>query len=465
MEHVSDIIGRAAAAQDRRKSQSPTVSTITTDGTLLEMVNDAARGITAFARWKSDTWELVPDHELPDGRRLVPLSARNNLVEHGVVKFASKPEEYGSERELAGSVRSFIHRYVNLSPRYERVATAYVLLSWISDTFNELPYLRVRGEPGTGKTRFLLTVGSLCYKPIFASGASTVSPIFRILDLVKGTLVFDESDFRFSDEKAEIVKILNNGNVRGFPVLRTETVPGSKEFNPRAYHVFGPKLIATRGFFDDAALESRFLTEEMDSLRLREDIPISLPKEHEVEALRLRNKLLLFRFRNYAKPRDLTANLDRSLEPRLAQIFAPLLAITDDEETLGDLRELARSYHREIATDRGFGMEADVLAVLTELWHTSAETPTVHQIAAQLSARGPATYANVSAKRIGWILRRKLGLATLRGREGYVVPKPSQDRIDRLTERYGSDVTGNAEGGSSRSSPSSQETMQPGAAA
>jgi hypothetical protein len=27
--------------------------------------------------------------------------------------------------------------------------------------------------------------------------------------------------FRFSDEKAEIVKILNNGNVSGLPVLRT----------------------------------------------------------------------------------------------------------------------------------------------------------------------------------------------------------------------------------------------------
>jgi hypothetical protein len=58
----------------------------------------------------------------------------------------------------------------------------------------------------------------------------------------------DESDFRASDEKAEIVKILNNGNARGFPVLRSE--PDRKgEYNPRAYSVFGPKLVATRGFF------------------------------------------------------------------------------------------------------------------------------------------------------------------------------------------------------------------------
>ena len=69
-----------------------------------------------------------------------------------------------------------------------------------------------------------MTVGSLCYKPIFASGASTVSPLFRTLDLFRGTLVIDEGDFRFSDEKAEVIKILNNGNARGFPVPRTEVV-------------------------------------------------------------------------------------------------------------------------------------------------------------------------------------------------------------------------------------------------
>jgi hypothetical protein len=78
----------------------------------------------------------------------------------------------------------------------------------------------------------LLIIGSLCYKPIFASGASTVSPIFRILDSFHGTLIVDEGDFRFSDEKAEVVKILNNGNVKGFPVLRSES-DGKREFNPR----------------------------------------------------------------------------------------------------------------------------------------------------------------------------------------------------------------------------------------
>jgi hypothetical protein len=108
----------------------------------------------------------------------------------------------------------------HVSATFEKVATYYVLLSWLYDAFNELPYLRLRGDFGSGKTRALLTIGSLCYKPFFASGASTVSPIFHTPDAFRGTLIFDEADFRFSDERAEIVKILNNGDVRGLPVLR-----------------------------------------------------------------------------------------------------------------------------------------------------------------------------------------------------------------------------------------------------
>src|SRR2546425_12861939 len=247
---------------------------------------------------------------------------------------------------------------MDVSPLFEQIASYYVLFSWVYDGFNELPYLRLRGDPGTGKTRFLLTVGGLCYKPIFASGASTVSPLFRLLDSFRGTLVIDEGDFRVSDERAEVVKILNNGNARGFPVLRSEATGNRGEFNPRAYQVFGPKLVASRGFFEDRALESRFITEEMGQHRLRDDVPINLPPTHAAEALRLRNQLLLFRFRNRGKCLPSEALVDRTIEPRLNQVFVPLLSVIEDDATRAELRDIARRYHRELVTDRAMETEA-----------------------------------------------------------------------------------------------------------
>src|SRR5215475_6365597 len=339
---------------DEAKQQRPvpTVSAVFDDGAILEMVYQPQEKRTAFILWKEGEWSFEPSLSVNSYQRVVPYSPNNNLIRNEVVLLPSEPEEYGSEESLLGEIQSFIHRYVDLSPLFQEIASYYVLFSWVYDGFNELPYLRVRGDPGSGKTRFLLTIGSLCYKPIFASGASTVSPIFRILDSFHGTLIVDEGDFRFTDEKAEVVKILNNGNVKGFPVLRSEVSGKGREFNPRAYHVFGPKLVATRGFFDDKALESRFLTEEMGQYRLRNDVPINLPASYKEEALYIRNKLLLFRFRNLNKRMPEESLVDRTIEPRLNQIFVPLLSIIEDPEAVNDLRELARRYNREMIADR-----------------------------------------------------------------------------------------------------------------
>jgi hypothetical protein len=423
----------------RKKPPKPsaTASAILSEGQLLEMVYDPVDKQTTFAVWHDGQWRFEPYWEAAPLKRLAPYSSENNLIRHEVVLFPSRPEEYDSEEQLLAEVQSFIHRYVDVSPLFEKIASYYVLFSWVYDGFNELPYLRLRGDPGSGKTRFLLTVGSLCYKPIFASGASTVSPLFRIIDAFRGTLIIDEGDFRLSDERAEIVKILNNGNARGFPVLRSEVTP-SREFNPTAYTVFGPKLVATRGFFQDRALESRCLTEQMGQQRLRNDIPINLPASHKEEARALRNKLLLFRFRNYHK-RDPTEDMiDRSIEPRLNQVFAPLLAIIEEPKAREDLWELARRYHREMIADRSTDMEAQVLEVIRDSIARETAPLSVKGITEWFIDRHGEEYERkITSKWIGNIIRRKLALKTHKSHGVFVIPPEELPKLAHLYEKYG----------------------------
>ena len=406
------------------------------DGALVELVYDSAHGETAFVIYADGDFEVKPFLDLPSGDRLVPYSAENNLIQHKVVLLPSGPEEYGSETDLLREVHAFIHRYVDMSPLFERVTAHYVLFTWLYDSFNELPYLRVRGDYGSGKSRFLLTAGSLCYKPMLVSGASTVSPIFRIIDAFRGTLVIDESDFRESDEKAEIVKILNNGNARGFPVLRAEQ-NREKEFDPRAYTVFGPKLIATRRAFKDQALESRCLTEDMGQGKLRRDIPLNLPPSFEEEALTLRNKLLLFRFRNLGKPRPLSGELPETIEPRLRQIFAPLLSTIEDSETRREVVLLAEDYGRTIVADRGLELEAQVLEVLHRLSEGGSDL-SVKEIAAAFSeAYGEEYGGKVTPRWIGGIIRKRLHLKPRKSGGVFVVPVSEYPKLRHLFERYG----------------------------
>lgn len=416
----------------------PTVSAVLNDGTIVETLYDATARRTAFAVWQDGTWREEPLITTDTGERLVPYSASNNLLKHGVVLFPSRPEEYGTDADLVGEIRAYLHRYVDLHPVYEQIAAYYVLFAWVYDRFNELPYLRVRGDAGSGKSRFLLTVGSLCYKPIFASGASTVSPIFRLIDTFRGTLVVDESDWKQTDERAEVVKILNNGNGKGFPVLRSEA-NGKGEFNPTAYRVFGPKLIATRGFFDDHALESRCLTEDMGQRPLREGIPINLPEVAADEAQTLRNKLLLFRFRTFHRCQVNEALVDRTIEPRLNQVFVPLLSVIDDGAIRVELRDLARRYQHDLVTERGMSTEAQVMDVINELLLLSDEPRlSIKEITRQFVERyGDEYERKVTNKWIGGILRKRLGLKPQRVHGTFVIPLEDLPRLNRLRDKFG----------------------------
>lgn len=416
---------------------TPTVSAVLPDVGLLEMVHDPVKNETGFVVYRDAQWRFETEITIEPHKRLVPYSPDNNLIKNEVVLFPSQPEEYVSEAALVEEVQSFIHRYVDVSPLYEKIASYYVLLSWVYDGFNELPYLRLRGDPGSGKTRFLLTVGAVCYKPMFASGASSVSPLFRIIDAFRGTLIIDEGDFRMSDEKAEIIKILNNGNARGFPVLRSEVTP-QREFNPTAYAVFGPKIVATRGYFQDRALESRCITEEMGQQHLRYDVPIGLLPAYKQEALSIRNKLLLFRFRNFHKRGSIESLVDRTIEPRLNQVFVPLLSIIEDEKARGDLRELARRMSREFREDRGMDTEAQVLEIIRDMIAAGETRLSVKDITSSFTDRNGADYERkITTKWVGYIIRRKLALKTQKSHGVFVIPPSEDTKLNRLYEKYG----------------------------
>lgn len=423
--------------QNEGKPRStPTVSATFEDGTIVEMLYRPDTHDTALVCFQAGETKEHGSFDLPHLGRVVPYSAQNNLLAHGVVLFPSSVGDYGNDAELLVDVRTFIHRYADVSESFEEVASLYVLLAWVYDAFQELPYLRLKGDFGSGKSRCLQTIGSLCYKPMFVSGASTVSPLFRIMDTFRGTLVMDESDFRFSDEKAEIVKILNNGNAAGFPVLRSEATP-TKEFNPRAFAVFGPKIIATRRDFDDRALESRCITEVMSGLPPRSDIPLSLPKSFHQEARALRNKLLRYRFQTLHNHRNAAMPRESGIEARVAQVFSSLLAVTADEGARERVLALARKQSGTIREDRGASIEAMLLAIIMDMRRESCPLG-VKDIAERFAERHQADFARPIAPRwIGAQIKRRLSLATVKSHGTFLIPETEEPKLVGLFQRYG----------------------------
>jgi len=423
--------------QPRETKPKPLVSAAYGDGTLIESIQDAPDAATAFAILKASEISIAEGH-IHSGVRYVPVRATHNLLKHRAIRLPGSPQHYGTTEALFAAVEDYASRYVSLSPSFLKVAASYVLLSWVYDAFNELPYLRFRGDYGSGKTRALTIFGSIAYKGFFASGASTVSPIFHTLDAFQGTLVFDEADFRFTDEKAELVKILNNGNVRGFPVLRTQ-ITAAKEFEPRAFAVFGPKMVAMRGAYDDRALESRFLTEEMSGRSLPQGVPISLPENQEEEAHALRCKLLRYRLEERNRVRIDTSLCGPGLEPRLNQILLPLLSVAPTQSARDAILAYATSVQAGVLSDRASSVEGHVLAVISAL--LDGEAPSIlslQDIVASFIAQFGTEYDRpVTNRFLGSVLRNRLGLPLYKTNGVVALSLKDRSRLDALLVRYG----------------------------
>ena len=423
--------------QEKKPTVTPTAAAVLPSGELVEMVYDPAGRKTQFVCGSGEEWRYEESVLATPDERLVPYSATNNLVKHNVVLFPSEPAEYGDEPALVSRIRDFVRKFVEVDEDFELITTYYILFTWVYDAFHEVPYVRVRGGYGSGKTRFLMTVGSLCRFPLFASAASTVSPIFRLLDSFRGTLILDEGDFRFSDEKAEIVKILNNGNAKGFPVLRTE-VSSKKEFDPRAYHVFGPKVIATRGFFQDRALESRCVTEDMRGGALREEIPLNLDERFHEEARGIRNQLLLWRLRHFKDARGETRAGARDLEPRLQQIFGPLVSVISDVSARQRVISAIGRYNEDLVEERSEAAEAQVLQVIRELVAKPDARLAIQDITMEFIRRYGDDYERrVTPRWVGSLVRRRLGLKPSRNTGVFTLGPEEVARLASLYKRFG----------------------------
>lgn len=308
------------------------------------------------------------------GTSYVPYPAKIALIKRQVILFPSEPAEYGSQKALLNDIRAFIHRWLDVDTFYEQLASYYVMFTWLYDMFETLPYLRALGDYGTGKTRFIQAIGAICYRPMFVSGASTASPIFRTIDMFRGTLVIDEADFAKSDAAVEIIKIVNVGYSRGGVVLRAEKDEESDSYYPSAKDVFGPKILATRKLFEDRATESRCLTKRMTTARPRPGIPRMLNRGFWADALALRNKLLLYRLRNW-RIMEVNENLsDASIEPRLDQVTLALKTLVDDPEMLQQINHFVRAYNATLITDRQMSVPAIVVQVLANTWFKPEQT-------------------------------------------------------------------------------------------
>jgi hypothetical protein len=407
----------------------------TTEDLIIEEIYKPDNSEFLFAVYDGEEVKFKEKVEIGE-ETYVPL--KSPLIEKSAVLLPSGVEEYHSTAVLIDEIRSFIHKYYEYPKVFEDLDPYYVLHTWNYDKFSVTPYRRVLGDYGTGKSRFLRVLGSICYRPFFSSSASSIASVYRMIDRFHGTVIIDEADFYSTNYHADIVKILNCGYQKGTPIFKCEL----ETFNPQAFNVYCPKIVASRERYEDPALESRFITHETD-ICTRTDIPTNLPLEFHEEAKNLRNKLLFWRLRNYRKKAEPDVELKKiNVEPRLIEIMTPLSSIIEGNTDRSKLRKLIRQYQKDIIRERGLGQAKFVLESIIILYE-DGEPLSVGNIAAHVRERlGIEDPNNLSAKRVGSIIKRDLRLKKDRRKVGNNVPIVviwDTQKIQRLCVKYGLD--------------------------
>ena len=127
--------------------------------------------------------------------------------------------------------------------------------------------------------------------------------------------------------------------------------------------------------------------------------------------------------------------MDRALEPRVNQVFSPLLANIEDDAAREQLKTYARSKSIWLAEERSASVEAEVLAVLKHLADTGV--PLALSDIADLYSRAflPQSLP-ISARSIGGILRKRLGIRPQKSNGIYVIGPLERLKLGPLFERY-----------------------------
>jgi hypothetical protein len=298
------------------------------------------------------------------GIKYIPPCKENSIVEEKI-KLPEKPTEYGDLKSLVKEINQFIHKWLDISDEHREIASYYIVLSWVYDKLNTIPYLRALGDMSTGKGRYINTIGKLCYKPIPIGASPTPAVIFRIIESWRGSLIINEFNPKTSDEDDVIMQILNNGFERGLPIWRVNDDTKKVE----AFEAFGPKIFGARKPNRDNAFESRCLTENMHETD-RDDIPDILPPLFEQEQKELRCKLLDFRMKalNKNMTEFYNVKLKCNATRRVKQTITPFLILTEfDKDSIDIFDKVAREQYKKIIVSNAESPEGQYLQIFINL--------------------------------------------------------------------------------------------------
>lgn len=388
---------------------------------------------TAFLKFDkySGSTEVINEYQDPDVPDLVYQPIKDELLSTGAISLPSGVEEYGNTKDLINDIKKFLDKYFEVPGFYEKLLPYLVLFYWVYEKFPFVPYLHFVGRTATGKSTAMEVLGSICYKPIDASGAVTIASIFRVASTWRGTLLLDEFTSG-GDNYHEMISFLKSG-VSNKVVLRVE---GDKEKSVRAYIVKSPKMFTSEDPITDAGLQSRTMVIRMQ--KNRRPVPLYRLNSYKIDATILRNKLLLYRFRtlNSVDLTDIEYGFKELsvFDSRVQQVITPIYYLSD-EDTRVDILGFAKEQQEETVRERREALPGQIFQVIADSYPAE---PALKFITSEIN-KLKNSEKDYTEKRIANNIRKILGFNIKRtGHENIsVVDLSDNEKFQELYDYYG----------------------------
>jgi len=377
------LTGQKKQAKGARKSELPEEPTF---GGYFPLDDDQEKHFLIDYLWDEKTQQAELCYRDPDGKvgtahyldfngkRYVPKV--DAIVRAGVVSFASQLGELKDTAELLSIHENFYRRSFLLdNPLQYKMAAFYSLFTWVYDAFNELPFLRARGDKDTGKSAIMLRTGYLCYRLVRSTGIGSTASLKYAASIYKGTIFMDEMDV--SDQFDERIVMLNVSAMKEqaniWTMTSVKTPDGLTVFEPQVHNVYGPKLITMYGKFGDPATESRCVTfdcfeKEIAELKAKK-IPRRLSDEWRDDALQIRNMDMRWRLEHWQPNVQIPEELeDDRVSTRTNQVTVPIkYLVKDDPAALESVTRVVLALYEEQLRDKAASFEARILEAIVSI--------------------------------------------------------------------------------------------------
>lgn len=381
---------------------------------------------------KTETTKVVKEFEY---NGIIYKPVVDDLLRTGTIQLPTGINEYGTTTELVQEIREFLQKYFEVQGFFHEFLPYLCLFYWIFEKFPFVPYVHFVGRTGTGKTTALEVFGSICYKPIDASGSITMSPIFRAASTWRGSLLLDEFEVSGDNYKA-MIAFLKSG-VGNRAVLRTE---GESVREVKAYNIKAPKVFTSENPITDAGLQSRTFVVRMQ--KNRREVPLFRINSYNAKAAELRNKLLLWRFRNYNKIDLKTIEYGfkelSCFDGRVKQVLTPIYLLAD-EATRKILLSFAHEQEEETLRERAESQHGQIFQIIVDFIE-SGTTLGIKEITSKFNSEYNDSTQQLTPKKVSGIVRKTLGFdIEKRGHDkvSTVIVNSNDSKFIELCKYYG----------------------------